>query len=225
MGLSGQDTRWKAELRLPELPRAELDVKDLEADAVRRSLDLELAKQRFTAAAKRANLSRAAGLIPELRAGVSAERHDQWGVGPAVEVQVPLFYQGQGEVGVAEAERRQQENVYADIAVRLRAAARVAAAELASARDRVLYSRDVVLPLRQKVVEETQLHYNAMLVGVFQLLQAKREQIEAGATYIDHLREYWTARSKVEQLLAGRMTGAHVSGASPAGAEASAGAE
>jgi outer membrane protein TolC len=205
MGLSGQDTRWKTEVRLPELPRAELDVKSLEAEAVRRSLDLELAKQRYTAAAKRANLSRAAGFIPELRAGVSAERHEYWGVGPAVEVQVPLFYQGQGEVGVAEAERRQQENVYADTAVRLRAAARVAAAELVAARDRVIYSRDVLLPLRQKVVEETQLQYNAMLVGVFQLLQAKREQIEAGATYIDQLREYWTARSNVEQLLAGRM--------------------
>ena len=205
MGLSGRDTRWKTEVRLPEVPRAELDVKDLESEAVRRSLDLELAKQRFAAAAKRANLSRAAGFIPEVRAGVSAERHESWGVGPAVEVQVPLFYQGQGEVGVAEAERRQEENVYTDTAVRLRAAARVAAAELAAARDRVLYSRGVVMPLRQKVIEETQLQYNAMLVGVFQLLQAKREQIEAGATYIDQLREYWTARSNVEQLLAGRM--------------------
>jgi outer membrane protein TolC len=217
MGLSGQDTRWKAEVRLPELPRTELDVKNLEVEAVRRSLDLELAKQRFAAAAKRANLSRAAGFIPEIRAGVSAERHEYWGVGPAVEVQVPLFYQGQGEVGVAEAERRQQENVYADTAVRLRAAARVTAAELAAARDRVIYSRDVVLPLRQKVVEETQLQYNAMLVGVFQLLQAKRKQIEAGAAYVDQLREYWTARSNVEQLLAGRMVESSEGGASSTG--------
>jgi outer membrane protein TolC len=200
-------------------------VKDLEAESVRRSLDLELAKQRFAAAAKRANLSRAAGFIPELRAGVSAERHEYWGVGPAVEVQVPLFYQGQGEVGVAEAERRQQENVYADTAVRLRAAARVAAAQLTAARDRVTYSRDVVLPLRQKVVEETQLQYNAMLVGVFQLLQAKREQIEAGATYIDQLREYWTARSNVEQLLAGRVARASASEASPANDGVAASAE
>jgi cobalt-zinc-cadmium efflux system outer membrane protein len=213
MGLSAGDTRWKAQQRLPELPRAELDVKDLEAQAVRRSLDLELTKQRFAAAAKRANIARAAGFIPEVRAGVSAEREESWAVGPAVELQLPLFYQGQGEVGVAEAERRQQEHLYADTAVRLRAAARVAAAELAAARDRVTYSRDVLLPLRQKVVDETQLQYNAMLVGVFQLLQAKREQIAAGATYIEQLREYWTARSHVEQLLAGRMTGAPVSGA------------
>lgn len=205
MGLSGAATQWRAEVRLPEPPRTELNVKNLESEAVRRSLDLEIAKRRFAAAAKRANVARANGLIPEIRAGVSAERHDYWGVGPAVEVEVPLFYQGQGEVGVAEAERRQQEDVYADTAVRIRATARVAAAELAAARDRLIYSRDVVLPLKQKVVEETQLQYNAMLVGIFQLLQAKRSQIEAGARYIDQLREYWIARSNVEELLAGRL--------------------
>ena len=220
MGLSGQNTRWNTEARLSELPRAELDVKDLEAEAVRRSLDLEIAKQRFAAATKRATLSRAVGFIPEVRAGVSAERHEYWGVGPAVEVQVPLFYQGQGEVGVAQAERRQQENVFADTAVRLRAAARLAAAELAAARDRVTYSRDVLIPLRQKVVDETQLQYNAMLVGVFQLLQAKREQIETGVMYIDQLREYWEARSHVEQLLAGRMADTAVGRASQADAGA-----
>jgi len=205
MGLSGTATQWRATARLPEPPAAELGLKNLESEAIRRSLDLEIAKQRFAAAAKRANVSRVAGLIPELRAGVSAERHEYWGVGPAVEVELPLFYQGQGEVGVAEAERRQQENVYADTAVRIRATARASAVQLAAARDRLIYSRDVVLPLKQKVVDETQLQYNAMLVGVFQLLQAKREQVEAGVRYIDQLREYWVARTNVEELLAGRL--------------------
>jgi cobalt-zinc-cadmium efflux system outer membrane protein len=116
----------------------------------------------------------------------------------------PIF-EKQGEVGVAEAERRQQENVYADTAVHIRASARSAATQLDAARARLIYSRDVILPLKQKVVEETQLQYNAMLVGVFQLLQAKREQIEAGARYIDQLREYWIARTNVEELLAGRL--------------------
>ena len=205
MGLSGPATQWHADARLPDLPQTEVELKALESEAIRRSLDLEVAKQRFAAAAKRSNVARATGFIPELKAGVSAERKENWGIGPAVEVEVPLFYQGQGEVGVAEAERRQQENVYADTAVRIRASARTAAAELTAARDRVMYSRDVVLPLKQKVVEETQLQYNAMLIGVFQLLQARREQIETGARYIAELREYWVARSNVEELLAGRL--------------------
>lgn len=205
MGLSGPSTTWQAEPKLPELPATELALADLEAESVRRSLDLEIAKQRFAIATRRASLARAAGLIPEIKAGVSAERHEEWALGPAVEVGLPFFYQGQGEVAAATAESRAQRHVFADAAVRLRAAARVAAAELVASRNRALYQRDVVLPLKQQIVDETQLHYNGMLVGVFQLLQAKREQIAARLSHIDELRQYWLARSNVEALRAGRM--------------------
>lgn len=205
MGLWGTNVDWRAEMRLPELPGSELALASLESEAVRRSLDLEIAKQRFTASAKRANVARAAGWLPELKAGVSAERDEEWAVGPAVELEVPLFYQGQAEVGLAKAEMRQLQNVYASTAVELRAAARTAASRLQAARDAAEYYRNVVLPLKQKLLDETQLQYNAMSVGVFQLLQAKRDQIQTAMAYVDQLREYWLARTRVEQLLAGRL--------------------
>jgi cobalt-zinc-cadmium efflux system outer membrane protein len=49
------------------------------------------------------------------------------------------------------------------------------------------------------------LPFNAMNLGVFQLMQAKRDQIEAARAYVQALREYWTARAEVDQLLAGRL--------------------
>ena len=61
------------------------------------------------------------------------------------------------------------------------------------------------MPLRERIVSETQLAYNAMTVGVFELLQAKREQIHAGRAYVEALRSYWTAQAEVDQLLAGRL--------------------
>jgi cobalt-zinc-cadmium efflux system outer membrane protein len=205
MGLWGRGTEWQAHGRLPELPDTELATTTLEADAVRHSLDLEIAKARFAAAAKRANASRAAGLLPELKAGVSAERDEEWAVGPAVELELPLFYQGQGEVALARAEMRQQQELYTDTAVRLRAAARDLATRLGAARSAVTYYRDVLLPLKQKIVDETQLQYNAMSIGIFQLLQAKRDQVETAGAYIEQLREYWVARTRAEQLLSGRL--------------------
>lgn len=205
MGLWGRDIEWQADGRLPEPPSQELALKQLEVDSIRSSLDLEIAKQGYAAAAKSANVARAAGLVPQLRAGVAAERQDSWGVGPAVELELPLFYQGQGERGVAEAQRRQREDRYADTAVRVRSSARTLSTQLAAARARVLYVRDVLLPLKQKVLEETQLQYNAMLVGVFQLLEVRRTQIEATASYVDQLRDYWRVRTSAEQLLAGRL--------------------
>ncbi|MDX2051943.1 MAG: TolC family protein [Polyangiaceae bacterium] len=204
MGLWGRETEWRAMPRLPDIPGAEFDVKKLESTAIERSLDLAIAKHRFAAAAKRANLAQAHGFLPELKAGVSAERNEEWGVGPAIEIEVPLFYQGQGEVGVAKAEMRQQQALFTDVAVNLRASARNAAARLTARREAVRHYKTVLLPLKQKVVEQTQLEYNGMLVGLFQLLQAKRDQVQTAAAYVDQHREYWIARTNVEQLLAGR---------------------
>jgi cobalt-zinc-cadmium efflux system outer membrane protein len=88
-------------------------------------------------------------------------------------------------------------------AVETRAAARAAAQELRAARDRVNHQRNVILPLRDQILNETQKHYNAMQVGAFQLLQAKQAQVDAGARYVELLRDYWLARAAIDQLAAG----------------------
>ena len=50
-----------------------------------------------------------------------------------------------------------------------------------------------------------QLQYNGMFVGVFQLLQARRDQIDAAREYIEALRDYWTARANLERAVGGRL--------------------
>jgi cobalt-zinc-cadmium efflux system outer membrane protein len=204
MGLWGRGTEWRSSPRLPEIPEREIDLEKLEATAIERSLDLAIAKHRFTGAAKRANAALAQGWLPELKAGVSAERSDEWAIGPAVEIEVPLFYQGQGETGVAKSEMRQQQNIYTDLAVTLRASARNEGSRLSAKREAAQYFKAVLLPLKQRVVDQSQLEYNAMLIGLFQLLQAKRDQVQTASAYVEHQRDYWIARTNVEQLLAGR---------------------
>jgi cobalt-zinc-cadmium efflux system outer membrane protein len=54
-------------------------------------------------------------------------------------------------------------------------------------------------------VDETLRQYNAMNATVFALLSAKRDHIEGGRAYVEALRDYWTARAELEQLLAGRL--------------------
>ncbi len=205
MGLWGRGIEWRADSRLPQRPAEELDVTKLEGLAIGRSLELAIAKARFGAAARRKNAAQAAGFLPELKAGVSAERDEDWAIGPAVEIEVPLFYQGQGEIGVAEAQMRKHQNLYTDAAVRIRSVARNAAMRLTAAGGAVTYYQKVLLPLKQKVLDESQLQYNGMLIGLFQLLQAKRDQVQTAAAYVEQLREYWLARTDVEQLLSGRL--------------------
>ena len=206
MGLWGRRGNWTADARLPDPAPLPLWLNDLEGRALSRSLDLQILRHRVEASAKRANLSTLRGWVPELRGGVSAERDQEgWGIGPAASLELPLFYQGQGQTGVALAEMRRDRKMYGETAVRIRAAARTAAVGLKAAADSADYYKRVLLPLRQRILNDTQLEYNAMSVGVFQLLQAKRDQIETARAYVDLLREYWRLRAEVEQLEAGRL--------------------
>jgi cobalt-zinc-cadmium efflux system outer membrane protein len=224
MGLWGRDTAWSAAGRLPDPPQREIDTSVIERRALERSLDLELARRRFAAAAKRANLARAEGVLPELKAGVSLERDEgEWGVGPAAELEVPIFYQGQGEVDRARSEMRRSASEHSTLAVRIRAISRAAAARLEHSRARALYFKRVILPLRERIVNETQLQFNAMSAGAFQLLAAKRDQVEAGRAYVEALRDYWIARAELDQLLAGRLVRTTSRPASPAMPAASSG--
>jgi outer membrane protein, heavy metal efflux system len=205
LGLWGKAADWQVDGRLSE-PPADFSLTDLESKAVERSLDLALIKHRFEAAAKRANLATAQGFLPELKAGAVAEREEkQWSYGPLAEVEVPLFYQGQGEVARARAEMRRQQQLLRARAAQIRAAARTTAMRVATTRDRAVYIKSVLLPARERILKQTQLQFNAMSVSVFQLLLARRDEVETARSYVEALREYWTARAEAEQLQSGRL--------------------
>jgi len=208
MGLGSPADWTAATTRLPDPPAEELAVDHLEERALTQSLDLTMAKERATAADKRATAAQVEGLLPDLRAGVSARREGDWGVGPAASLEVPLFYQGQGLTEVARAERREEEELGATLSFSIRRAARTAADRLTAARENAVEYRDVLLPLRQRVLDQTELEYNGMAVGVFQLLVAKRDEVQTARAYVELLREYWTARAEVERLEAGRLSAA-----------------
>ncbi|HYP86771.1 MAG TPA: TolC family protein [Polyangiaceae bacterium] len=207
MGIVEQGVSWRAAAHLPELPPTEPALTELENEALRANVEVAAAKQRYTAASKQAGIANVSGWLPELKAGVSAERDDTWGVGPAVVLGVPLFYQGQGEVGVARARMKREQHLYASETVQVRDRSRAVRARLEAARAGVQHEKSVVLPLRERVVEQTQLEYNGMLVGVFQLLEAKRQQLSAAEQYLDLRRRYWLASLEAERLRAGSRHG------------------
>lgn len=207
MGLFGDGAVWKAEARLAEATSPTDIGPELERRALARSIDLEVSRQRYASAAQRANYAQVRGVMPVLRGGVSAERTEggSFAVGPAAVVGLPLFYQGQGEVDAASAEMQRERQLHESQALRIRTTARVLSARLEAAAASVDYYRKVLLPLREEIVRNTELEYNAMSVGIFQLLQAKRDQIRAAETYVDLLREYWSLRAQADELAAGRL--------------------
>ena len=205
MGVWGEQTGWEIDGRLPDIPAEALPVNGIEGIALARSIALSQARQRIIIAGQQLGYDRATALIPEMEVGVEAEREEAWKVGPVLSVPIPLFDQGQARVGRAVAELRRTQQEYYALAVRIRATARAVRDRMLGARDRALYYRDILLPLQERIVNEAQLQYNAMQIGIFQLLRDRERQIETGAAYVEALREYWLARTDLALITSGRL--------------------
>ncbi|MCO5170676.1 MAG: TolC family protein [Planctomycetes bacterium] len=207
MGVFGAEARWRFARRLPELPPDDEGLARAERQAVGRSLELGALEQEVLVAGEQVGLARTFAFLPSLTLGASAEREPDggWGVGPQLALPLPIFDQGQARIAAARARLRQRQALVAATALQVRAATRAAVARVLAARARVEHQRRTVLPARQLVLDETQLQYNAMQVGAFQLLDARRAQIEAGVRFVRDQREYWVARAELDRLTAGRL--------------------
>ncbi len=208
MGLWGAETTWQLTARLPELPPADVAPEGLETLAVSQRLDLAAARQRIQGILLARDVTRWYRLVPAGALGVAAEREVDdgvWSVGPAVELPLPLFDQGQATIAGQSADVRRREHEHAALAVAIRSQVRRARTRMQQARALAEQYWTVLLPLRVQVLRQTQLEYNAMLVGVFQLLVAKRDEIDAGRGYIEALRDYWIARTDLESAVGGEL--------------------
>ncbi|MEQ9321878.1 MAG: TolC family protein, partial [Polyangiaceae bacterium] len=191
---------------LPKMPEEEADMKRLARLAAMGNLDLVRLEAEYAAAASRADAAELAAWLPHLVAGVNLDRGGgAWSAGPVVGMAIPLFDQGQGPIGIAEAQMERADADHRVVAVRVDRAVKSAVTRLAVRRAQVKQFEEKLLPLRDAVLDQTLLQYNAMSLGVFQLLQARRDQIRARTSYIGVMREYWKARLDLEQLARGSL--------------------
>lgn len=206
MGLSGTDIGWRTALRLPELPSDRTDLKALETRAIEASLDLAIVRQDIETMGRRLGFVEASALVPELELGAEGEREEgTWDIGPDVALPLPLFDQGQARIAAAKSEVNRLRRIYMALASEIESFARATRKRLITARRMAREYENVVLPLRARIVERTQLQYNAMQLGVFQLLASFEQQIDAGERYVETLRDYWLARNDLGQILNGRL--------------------
>ena len=209
LGLWGKQTAWQIADPLPGLPDQELPLENLEALAASHRFDLEAARGEVVNVLAALKLKKSVRWIPAANLGVNAE-HDldhSWVIGPSIDLELPLFDQGQPELARLSAEyRRAQRNLEA-LAVNIRSEVREARDALITARDAVEYFNKVLLPQRQRILRETLLQYNAMQKSNFELLAAKEREQLAEREAIEALRDYWITSAQLERAVGGRLTG------------------
>jgi len=83
--------------------------------------------------------------------------------------------------------------------------------------------RDEVVPLKQRISEETLLRYNGMLIGVFELLADARAQIASVNAAIEAQRDFWLADADLAMALVGTPGKMAVTSVASARAEAGGG--
>ncbi|MGZ5198429.1 MAG: TolC family protein [Telluria sp.] len=203
-----QDGQFSLPERLPDLPAAPADLRDIEQLALAQRLDVQAARQDAEATAAALGLTRTTRFINVLDLGYVRNTGAQTSAGHGYEVtlELPLFDWGGARVARAEATYMQSVNKVAEAAVNARSEAREAYQAYRSAYTLARHYRDDVIPLRKQISREVLLRYNGMLASTFELLADSREQAGAVNAYIQSLKDFWIAHATLEAALGTRLT-------------------
>jgi outer membrane protein TolC len=208
LGLWGKEVEFKLPDTLPALPRRLRTLPAIEAEAIRRRVDLKIARIEVETLAKSYGLTNATRFINLLDvAGVSRTQREGGasgtGGGVEVELQVPIFDFGETRLRQAGESYAQAVNRLTEKAVNVRSEARDAYRAYRSAYDIAVRYRDQALPLRQTITDETLLRYGAMQLDVFTLLTEARQRVAVNIAGIQAQRDFWLASTDLDAAITG----------------------
>lgn len=196
-----------AEFELPEAPAFEEHVLSV-------SFEYAAARRRVAAARATHALAVQRRYAPDLELGAAVKKEPSssgWGVGPMVELELPVADAGDALSAGTRAKLALEHERARALELELRSAARLALARVDAAMDRLEVLREHHVPVHARLVTELLRTYNAMQIGVFQVLDARRAEIEARREQLDGRAEAARALLDFEELRAGARHGAHAS--------------
>lgn len=198
---------WTLQRQLPAPPATVMAAPDLTARALDQRLDLIAAQQAVAQREDMLGVTRRWRWLGGVEVGYEREREGDDGVsqGPSLSLELPIFNQGQGAVTRAQAELIQSRAALDAMTLRVHNEARLGVQTLNLARTVAEAYRTTLIPSREAIVARTQEEVNYMLVGIFELLLAKREEYDAYQEYLEAVRDYWVARAALRGVVGGAL--------------------
>ncbi|NDZ15577.1 transporter [Variovorax sp. WS11] len=194
--------------RLPDLPKAPREARDVAATAGEQRLDVQQARAQLDVAGK----SQGINLLPtfiDVDAGVRRDTVFDGGSrdtrrGFELDIRLPLFDWGSARRDALNAQALAAASRY-DATVRgATSQLREGYSAYRTAYDIARHYRDEIVPLRQTMADENVLRYNGMLIGVFELLAEARDQIASVNNAINAQQQFWLADAALEASVIGR---------------------
>ncbi len=200
---------WRTVERLSTPPDAAQSRDELISQALSQRLDLAALREEVTVLEDALGVTGRWRLLGSVEAGYRQERKVDSSKlrGPTLNLELPLFNQGQGAVARAEAELLDARTRAEALALAVENEVTSAVEQLALARDASARYRDELLPSTESAVARQQERVNFMLVGVFDLIRSKREQYDAWQGYFESVRDYWIARTALRAATGGLLPG------------------
>ena len=217
MGLWGSDIDYQIPNRLPQLPKGLIKRDLIEAEALQRRVDLQMAKLDLDTTARSFKLTEATRYVTDLEilSGFETERELEDGEkkkettgNVELEFVIPIFDSGKARMRKGELAYMRTANLLAEKAVNVRSEARSAYQAYRSNYDIARHYRNSVVPLRTKIEEESLLTYNGMISNTFELLADSREKVNSILLAVNAKRDFWLAEANLAPAIYGGGAGA-----------------
>ncbi len=238
LGLWGGDlVALKLPGTLPAMPRL-ASPREVEAEALKRRVDLQMARADLDTLAKSLGLTQATRFVADVDLLGRRTTDRSHAINPVtndlerervkrrtleLEIEIPLFDFGQARVAQAEETYMQAANKLAEKAVNIRSEVREAYQVWRGTHDVSRLYQNQILPLRKTIQDESLLQYNGMLIDVTQLIADSRGRMMSQVAAINAKRDFFIADVDFKHALIGG--GVSGGAASSSGAPQAAGGE
>ena len=219
IGLSGADAEWPVSAQLPSPVEQEDAAEVLQTLGKTTNLQLMAARQELVVMEGALATTRRFRLLGGTEIGYERETETdgQRLTGPTLNLELPVFNQGQARVARAQALVAQSRARLAELELTAGNAVRLGVEHVRVLREIVDTHRTALIPQRESVVARSQEQQNYMIIGVFELIQAKRQEYDAYQSYLEAIRDYWLARTELVRAVGARLPSESAGARNPGG--------
>lgn len=221
LGLWGQDTDFRLPGSLPALPKRLESSALLEARALRKRVDIQVARVDLDALVGQYNLGVATRFVSAFDVGFvsNPERTSTAGTSPngtptvvtdkierngfSLDVAIPIYDFGETAIRGAREAYFGAANRLAERAVNARSEVREAYLRYRGNYDITRHYQGTVLPLNKTIQDQALLQYSGMLVDVTQLIIDARSRILSNIQAIEAQRDFWIAATDLKAAIVG----------------------